>query len=301
MTVKFRNYTEKPGITEDYFQVRAFLVELGYSEYPFARWDWMITHTYLDVAALPRIGLWEDQGKLVGLAAFDCYLGPTFCLTAPAYGSLKKEVIQYARSNLFTDDDSGILIRDTEEEYQEVVAGLGFVASEDTESDAVFYPEKTPMVYSLPPGYRLTTLQEDYDLYKYGRVLWRGFNHELKGEGPFNFTGEKERALAAEMIRPNVDLGLKIAVVSPEGYFVSYCGMWYDPEAGFAVVEPVATDPDYRGRGLGKAVVLEGIRRVAGLGAKRVFVGSSQQFYYNIGFYPFSTATRWRMARGTAE
>lgn len=97
------------------------------------------------------------------------------------------------------------------------------------------------------------------------------------------------------MLRPNVDLNLKIAAVAPDGNFVSYCGMWYDPEAGFAVIEPVATDPDYRKLGLGKAVVLEGIRRVGELGAKVVLVGSSQQFYYSIGIRPFSAATLWKM------
>jgi len=46
--------------------------------------------------------------------------------------------------------------------------------------------------------------------------------------------------------------------------------------------------------GLGKAAVLEGIRRVGELGAKKVFVGSSQQFYYSIGMRPFATATMWK-------
>ncbi len=69
--------------------------------------------------------------------------------------------------------------------------------------------------------------------------------------------------------------------------------MWYDSEAGFAVIEPVATDPQYRKMGLGKAAVLEGIKRVAVLGAKKVLVGSSQQFYYSIGMRPYRTATKW--------
>ena len=69
--------------------------------------------------------------------------------------------------------------------------------------------------------------------------------------------------------------------------------MWYDPEVGYAVVEPVATDPDYRRMGLGKAAVLEGIKRVGKLKAKTALVGSSQQFYYSIGFRPFDTSTIW--------
>ncbi|GLC31833.1 GNAT family N-acetyltransferase [Clostridium omnivorum] len=96
------------------------------------------------------------------------------------------------------------------------------------------------------------------------------------------------------MLRPNVDLNLKVAAVAPDGNFASYCGMWYDAEAGYAVIEPVATDPDYRKMGLGKAVVLEGIKRVGELGAKTAIVGSSQQFYYSIGLRPFKTSTIWR-------
>jgi predicted N-acetyltransferase YhbS len=36
--------------------------------------------------------------------------------------------------------------------------------------------------------------------------------------------------------------------------------------------------------GLGKACVMEGIRRCAELGAKTAFVGSSQTFYLGMGF-----------------
>jgi predicted N-acetyltransferase YhbS len=50
--------------------------------------------------------------------------------------------------------------------------------------------------------------------------------------------------------------------------------------------------------GLGKAAVLEGIRRVGDLGARKVLVGSSQQFYYSIGMRPYSTASEWRRLKG---
>jgi predicted N-acetyltransferase YhbS len=136
-------------------------------------------------------------------------------------------------------------------------------------------------------------MKETFDHYQYLRVLWKGFNHELNGEGEFQFTEEKERESKEAMLRPNVDLNLKVAAVAPDGNFAAYCGMWYDSEAGYAVIEPVATDPKYRKMGLGKAVVLEGIRRAGELGAKIAFVGSSQQFYYSIGLRPFSTATIW--------
>lgn len=178
--------------------------------------------------------------------------------------------------------------------FQDIAGYLGFVATAHKESDAIFYLDKTSTEYHLPDGFRITTMEESYDLYQYGRVLWKGFNHELNGEGEFTFSEQKEQEANQGMMRPNVDLSLKVAVVAPDGNFVSYCGMWYDREAGFAVIEPVATDPDYRKMGLGKAAVLEGIRRTGDLGAKTALVGSSQQFYYSIGLRPFSTTTLWR-------
>jgi GNAT superfamily N-acetyltransferase len=294
MAIQFRNYTNQAGITEDYHKVRAFLVKLGYAEYTYARWDWMTTHGWLDKAAVGRIGLWEDAGQIVGIATFDCQLGTSFCLTLPEYKFLKKEMLQYAEANLSKVGEFGIVIADKDVVFQDIAADLGFIASADKENDAVFYLDKTSTDYSLPEGFNITTMKETYDLYKYGQVLWKGFNHELNGEGEFKFSEEDEKDFEEEMLRPNVDLNLKVAVVAPDGNFVSYCGMWYDPEAGYAVIEPVATDPAYRKMGLGKAAVLEGICRVGQLGAKIAFVGSSQQFYYSIGLRPYSTATIWR-------
>jgi predicted N-acetyltransferase YhbS len=69
--------------------------------------------------------------------------------------------------------------------------------------------------------------------------------------------------------------------------------MWYEPVNRIAYVEPVATDPDYRRMGLGKAAVLEGIRRCGELGAGVAFVGSDQFFYTAIGFKVVYKSNCW--------
>ena len=295
MSIQFRTYTKEAGITEDYHKVREFIVNLGYSEFTYARWDWMATHSYLDKNAVGKIGLWEDTKQVVGLATFDTQLGNAYCLSFPEYTYLKKEMLLYAKDNHSQDGKFGVVISDEDVNFQDIAAELGFVATGSKENDAIFYLDNTSTAYSLPEGFRITTMKETFDLYQYHRVLWKGFNHELNGEGEFIFSSETEEVAKHEMNRPNVDLNLKIAVVAPDGNFVSYCGMWYEPKAGFAVIEPVATDPDYRNMGLGKAAVLEGIKRVGELGAKTALVGSSQQFYYSIGLRPYATATEWKM------
>jgi GNAT superfamily N-acetyltransferase len=83
---------------------------------------------------------------------------------------------------------------------------------------------------------------------------------------------------------PKARRDLKIAVKAPGGDFVAFSGTFYEPTGKFAYVEPVVTVPAYRRMGLGKAAVLEGIRRCAELGATLAYVGNDLPIYQAIGF-----------------
>lgn len=293
MPVVFRNYVPEPLFGDDYHKLRDFLIRLDSSNYHFGRWDWMITHGYLDKSGLRKIGFWEEDGALVAVATYDCELGKAFLLAQAGYGHLRGEMLDYAQKSLAKDGGCQVIVRDGDMAMQDIAAKHGLLPTQQKECDAVYPIELSNIHYTLPDGFRITSMAECYDLYKYGQVLWKGFNHEADGEGPF---APDEADLAGGKLafeRPNVNLDLKIAVVAPNGDFVSYCGMWQDAASQSALVEPVATDPAYRRMGLGRAAVLEAVRRCGKLGAKRAFVGSSQQFYYSIGFRPFATSTWW--------
>lgn len=177
MSIQFRNYTSQPGITEDYYRVRAFLIKLAYAEFTYARWDWMTTHGSLDKSVVGKIGLWEDNEEIIGVATVDCKLGKAFCLTLQQYAFLKKEILIYAEKNLNMDGNFGVIISDNDHEFQDIAANLGYIATNKKENDAIFYLDKTSTEYVLPEGFHVTTLEKTYDLYQYGRVLWKGFNH----------------------------------------------------------------------------------------------------------------------------
>ena len=292
MSIVFRTYNPFPLFSEDYTKLRNFLILLDSHNYHYGRWDWMVTHSYLDKSGLGKIGLWEDSGELVGLATYDCSLGKAYLLTLKGYEYLKEEMLIYSKDALAKDNEFSVLVLDGDKGFSDIVASKGYIATTEKENDAVFYITDTNTDYTLPHGFAITSMDETFDLYKYGQVLWKGFNHEVNGEGKFVFSGEER--YKAEFLRPNVNLNLKVAAVAPNGDFVSYCGMWYEPSLESALVEPVATDPAFRKMGLGRAVVLEAIKRCKELGAKRAYVGSSQQFYYSIGFRPYATSTWWK-------
>ena len=64
-----------------------------------------------------------------------------------------------------------------------------------------------------------------------------------------------------------------VFVRSPDGRGASACTIWFDPVNGVGLFEPVGTHPDFQGKGLGKAVMAEGLRRMKAAGMTRAIVG----------------------------
>jgi ribosomal protein S18 acetylase RimI-like enzyme len=129
--------------------------------------------------------------------------------------------------------------------------------------DQGFFP-----AWNLPAGFKLKSLEEGNNLQMLQRVLWRGFDHP--GEPPLDELHEQQLMQSG----PHYRKDLKIVVEAPNGNFAAFCRMWYDDHKRIAYIEPVATDPDDRRMGLGRAAVLEGMRRCGALGAGLAFVGS---------------------------
>ena len=292
MSVKFRNFIAKPGYSKDFHKVRDFIIringkDLRYPNFDWARWEWVhkdICFDHSDI--LRKIGIWEDDGKIVAVTTFEDKLGQAFFLVDGKYTHLKEEMLHYALDHLRSDGKIKLMIDDRDNDMQKIAKKAGLRPTQDRELDSVIDIDDS-LSYSLPDGFLISSAQDEIDLSKLNRVMWRGFNHE--GEPPEDLLEFRRRSITG----PHQDLSFIIKTIAPNGDYASYCGMWYEPGTDYAFVEPVATDPDYRLMGLGKAAVIEGIKRCSKLGAKRAYVGSSQQFYYNIGFYPAASGTWW--------
>jgi hypothetical protein len=71
---------------------------------------------------------------------------------------------------------------------------------------------------------------------------------------------------------------------APDGTLAACCIAWPDAVNRVGSFEPVGKHPAYRRIDLGRAVTMEGINRLAALGACKAWVGSGQPFYGAIGF-----------------
>ncbi|GAA2351590.1 GNAT family N-acetyltransferase [Streptomyces violaceusniger] len=92
--------------------------------------------------------------------------------------------------------------------------------------------------------------------------------------------------------RPELDW----VVEDVEGRFAANCLIWYDDRNGVGLIEPVGTDPQFRRRGLSRAVCLAALHALRDVGASTAIVyprGDAaypipQILYQGMGFRPYA-------------
>ncbi len=70
---------------------------------------------------------------------------------------------------------------------------------------------------------------------------------------------------------PGYDPDFDLVAVDPTGEFGAYCICWIDEQNRCAEFEPVGTRSAFRGLGIGKAIVREGLRRLQQRGMRRAW------------------------------
>jgi len=285
----------------DYQRVSEFLIAHHQAGNPDGNWlepawEYMHGHPHLDSSSLGSIGVWEAEGEIVAVVHYESRLGEAFFEFHAAYRHLRTEMLDYAEANLAGRSQKDgrkhvrAYVNDNDPEFQTLVKSRGY--EKDPEGTRALYRLDIPAPFPSIPiteGFRLISLADDCDWAKVHRVLWRGFDN--RDDIPMN--DEELESRRRMFDTPKARRDLKIAVAAPDGEFASFCGMFYEAEKRFAYVEPVATDPKYRRLGLGRAAVLEGIRRCAALGATAAYVGSDQQFYKVVGFTKVYDSECW--------
>lgn len=292
MPISFRNYHHP----EDYQRVSDFLInnyQPGNRDGNWLEpaWEYMHGHPGLEPQFLARIGIWEESGEIVAVANYESGLGEAFFQFKPGYQTLQDQVLSYAEANLAAEDGRlHAFANDTNPTFIAMLQSKGYVhlSREDRPLARFVIPGVFPPI-SLPEGYRLLSLADEPNWGKVHRVMYRGFNHP--GDPNVNPENKEMRRVMFDTV--TAERELKIVVAAPDGEFVSICGMFFQPKGRYGYVEPVATDPDYRRMGLGKAAVLEGIRRCGERGAVEAFVGSNQAFYLALGFKVQYTSQCW--------
>ncbi len=83
---------------------------------------------------------------------------------------------------------------------------------------------------------------------------------------------------------------LDLVAVAPDGTFASFCTFRMDPVSRITSLEPMGTHPNYRGLGLAKTLVLEGLKRAMKYDPVLFYIGgaadtpAANQLYDSVGY-----------------
>jgi predicted N-acetyltransferase YhbS len=146
-------------------------------------------------------------------------------------------------------------------------------------------------VQPLPPGYAIRHVEGEADFPARVEVHRDAF-------APSRLTVDIYRTLVAEAptYRPTLDL----VVVAPDDSFAAYCLVWFDAASLIGVFEPVGCHSAHRQKGLTKAVMFEGLRRLQALGAEHAYVATlrgeiaANNLYASVGFTEIDATEGWK-------
>jgi GNAT superfamily N-acetyltransferase len=176
-------------------------------------------------------------------------------------GSLGAEVVE-------------LTIRDDDTAMADVAIASGFLPTDDLYVTTTMSAQDRPGVAPLREGFELMS-----------RVDHEGAPHHM-----IQRNGERVAELLTEcsLYDPELDL----AIFSPEGVLASYCLFWADPVTGVGLVEPMRTEDEFQGLGLGRHVLTAGLDLLAARGSSTLKVSHkagnepARRLYYGAGFRP---------------
>jgi mycothiol synthase len=135
----------------------------------------------------------------------------------------------------------------------------------------------------LPPGFQIRAVAGIGEASKRAaahREVWR----------PWSDGDVSDEQYALFMRLPAYRRDLDVVAVAPDGGIAAFVNCWIDPVNRTGELGSVGTVPAYRRRGLMRAVLLEGLRRMQARGMERACVSTgvsnipAQRLYESIGF-----------------
>ena len=171
------------------------------------------------------------------------------------------------------------LARDDDAELIALLAESGF-APTDEQGGVTWLPaEERPPVAPLPDGFRLVNRERATTLHP---MRQRSGEHV------------EERLRQCSLYDPALDLAVETDGGDPAGYSL----YWLDPVTHVGLLEPMRVEDAYQRRGLARAMLTEGLDRLARRGAKRLKVGygtgAARALYTGAGFRIGATSRTYR-------
>ncbi len=245
-----------------------------------------------DHDAVHTAQLWLDGEDVVAIVWPDG--ARVDLMTHPAYRALEDEMLQWTEACYAISAEAKELIIAWSFEQDHVRTTVleqrGYTRTDRHFTWRARHLDDNLPAPTLPPGFTLRHVEGQADLEQRVEVHRAAF-------APSRMTAAKHRAvMSAPTYRPDLDL----VVAAPDGRFAAFCIVWLDEANRVGVFEPVGCHPDFQRRGLAKAVMIEGLRRLQALGAQTACVlnwhedPAPAKLYQRLGFHELDRNYQWK-------
>ncbi|MGD8462690.1 MAG: GNAT family N-acetyltransferase [Anaerolineae bacterium] len=304
MKLTVRSYRDD----RDYWRIRAFLRrvfllndrrEWSWQAYRWDYWRWHGVENLGHGDLEKQVFLWETDDGQIGAVLNPEGPGHAFLQIDPRWRTpnLEEHMIDIAQDHLARDTEGAerklwLWVHEHDRQRQEILARRGYTKGEWLEYQRRRLVSAPVPDVPVATGYVVRALGTVDELPARSWASWRAFHPDAPDEA-YEGWDWYLNIQRAPLYRRDLDL---VAVAS-DGEIASFCTVWFDDVTRTGAFEPVATTPAHQRRGLGKAVMCEGLRRLGHLGATLVLVGSyevpAHALYASVGFTDYELAAPW--------
>jgi mycothiol synthase len=293
---------------EDNLRIRGFLREVSLLNdrhdfsWSLLRWDYWVWHVNMNIFHMKLedvIHLWTTDEKLVAMLNPDSP-GEAFFQIHPQHHSeaLLNEMLDVAEARFPEQKENGrreliAWVNENDTLHKDVLARRGYTRSKYKAEHMRSRVLNMPVPDTVPPaGYTVRALGDESELPARSWLSWKVF-HPDEPDNKYQGWEWYKNVQRIPLYRRDLD----IVAVASDGELSAFCTVWVDEVTQTAVFEPVGTHPNHQKRGLGKAVMSEGLRRAQALGATLATVSSysdgAHALYASMGFTEFDLLEPW--------
>ena len=272
------------AIEDDFWKTRNFLREIfllnGSLEHSWhvARldyWHWHFIKTCNIFGSVEKgLTIWENtDGKIIaalnhlGQSELRLHIDQRF--RSP---ELENEILAYGEENFFSISDDGrrhilMPIFEDDTQRQEIAQSRGYKRRPGWGHHYRRDLDSPIPDVVIPSGYEIRPMggAEEYPARSW--ASWRAFHNDEPDENYDDDFSWYANLQSAPLYRRDLDV---VAVASDES-IAAFCTIFYDDFTRSAVTVLVGTAVEHWRRGLGKAIITEGLRRLKEMGCKHVF------------------------------
>jgi GNAT superfamily N-acetyltransferase len=274
---------------EDYWRLRAFLRqtmqlhrrELSWHVCRLDYWWWFGNPDLEQIPPESNIFIWETENGQIAAALLPENRGQAFPQIHPDFRApeLAEVLVVAAEAHLATTARDGrqkvwFWADSQDKSTHAILTRRGFQRVERPGEQE--YQHRRALAEPLPerpatPGYTIRALGDGLELLERCYASGLGFHADDIHTARENRDHPDwyHHIQSTPLYRRDLDL----VAIAADGSIASFCTIWFDDVSRTAYFEPVATVPAHQRKGLGKAVMIEGLHRLKRMSCQLAFVG----------------------------